>query len=81
MVYVGYNTCYSVDQRKVIKFKHSVEVFEFQRLSVLSRKKIVPILRRELIQMVTDKVQPSGPQASGCCSSAKFLKRKLEDST
>ena len=30
MAYVEYNTCYPVDQKKVIKFKPRVEVFEFQ---------------------------------------------------
>lgn len=40
MVYVEYNTCYLADPKEAIKFKHRVEVFEFQRLSALSRKKL-----------------------------------------
>lgn len=78
MVHVEYTTFYPIYQKErqkyFIKFKHRVGVFEFQRMSVLSRKKIVPGLRTELIQMITDKVQPSGPQNLGFCRSAKILR-------
>ena len=46
MVYVEYNTCYPVGQKKVIKFEYRAKVFEFQRLSVLSRKNCSKIRKR-----------------------------------
>ena len=78
MAYVEYNTCYPVDQKTVIKFKPRVEVFEFQKTICTKQKKIASRLGRELIQMITDSVQSSGPQTSGFCSSAKIFKRKIE---
>lgn len=79
MPYVEYNTCYPVDKKKkVIKFKPRLKYLNFKRLSVLGRKKIASRLGRELIQMITDSVQSSGPQTSGFCSSAKIFKRKIE---
>jgi hypothetical protein len=44
------------------------------------QKKKFPRLGMELIQMLTDKVQPYLLQTGGFCNSAKILKRELEDS-
>ena len=65
-------------KKKIIKFKPRFEVFEFQKTICTKQKKIASRLGRELIQMITDIVQSSGPQTSGFCSSAKIFKRKIE---